>query len=163
MTLREHLARQFAGMLIARIDDREQYDAIASFNKIKFLSLADECIRQMEWARRRCGAREQDFGHNDYSTVIPPLTAAEDGWKVRDRLQIPCSKCGTYSRTERDRDGAVWFFCSECGNPLFPAATPTETADMFRHPLDHIDAELPQAPRIPSCSLDSRRNTPEES
>ena len=77
MTLREHLARQFAGMFIARIDDREQYDAIASFNKVKFLSLADECIRQMEWAARnafdKCCNRGTDWLPED-------LTAAPDDW-----------------------------------------------------------------------------------
>jgi hypothetical protein len=47
-----------------------------------WLAAADECIRQMEWARRTVTGSEQDyfvFGGLRYP--FPPIVAAPEGWK----------------------------------------------------------------------------------
>jgi hypothetical protein len=47
---------------------------------LQALGLARECLRQMEWARKRCATRMEDFGHHDYSPVEPPLTIAPENY-----------------------------------------------------------------------------------
>lgn len=89
MTLREQLARHMASALDPDGGDPvkmwEMYpDTITTRESRGFwLSVADECIRQMEWARSRkfvCGGMLQD---GDWGTPwhMKKMTAAPDGWR----------------------------------------------------------------------------------
>jgi hypothetical protein len=52
MSLREELAAKFANDFFPRVDDRLPYDRMFQFEKEAWRAIADECIRQMEYARR---------------------------------------------------------------------------------------------------------------
>lgn len=106
-----------------------------------FHRVADECVRQMEWARRRCGVREEDFGHHDFSPVLPDLTIAEDTWRARKKLERKCPECGCGSLREkppRQEDPNGYFECHECGKYRWPCASKEEIKEMNAHPADFI-------------------------
>lgn len=71
MTLREDLARR-----LARLNETEEDWRL-------YLTSADECIRQMEWARRGMLlklAGLKDTGQTLAPITDPPLTLAPEGW-----------------------------------------------------------------------------------
>lgn len=89
--LREQLANRLANVGGGTICVGENDFGAHAFreNLEKWLALADECIRQMEWARRKC-ARPRRDDHKDPSMPsavfhIPgtyvDLTLAPEDWK----------------------------------------------------------------------------------
>lgn len=52
--LREKLAERFADIFLARYGDGSPYATLNTWQREKWLEMADECIRQMEWARHEC-------------------------------------------------------------------------------------------------------------
>lgn len=85
MSLREELARRLglvyrtkAGWQSPEVHwgDRDEEGArVHNANRLLFLEMADECIRQMEWARRRNPWVDQ----SEYDRS--PMTVAPEGWK----------------------------------------------------------------------------------
>jgi len=59
-------------------DERDQ-----NAQRLTWLRVADECIRQMEWARKGWLERIDSNGSRFYMTAPPqsPLTLAPDDWK----------------------------------------------------------------------------------
>ena len=52
--LREKLARRLANLTVARVGDKEPWDqgTMGQYSRDFFYKMADECLRQMEWASR---------------------------------------------------------------------------------------------------------------
>ena len=73
MSLREELARR-----LARICETEEDWGL-------YTTQADECIRQMEWARTRHGEKWEGDGRDGTRHIVDldeePLTLAPEDWK----------------------------------------------------------------------------------
>jgi hypothetical protein len=88
MSLREDLARRL-WLVVTKPDSASvQWDAspngsLAEYEKAPWFIAADECIRQMEWARG-IGYRHAELAAQDADYVLkvnsPPLTIAPPDW-----------------------------------------------------------------------------------
>lgn len=86
MTIRDRLAARFAAVMTSLPFLHLSYslDANVDAQHELTLALADECLRQMEWARRAAASGEpQDYVvFGGLRQAFPTLSAAPEGWTV---------------------------------------------------------------------------------
>lgn len=81
MTLREELSRRLCSLVWGAPHMPYANEPVCSEQDraVTWGDLADECIRQMEWARRQTFDSVRDYLPD--VEVHEPLTAAPEGWK----------------------------------------------------------------------------------
>lgn len=86
MSLREHIAEKLVNFFAPRVSDALPYERLASWQQLKWLELADEVIRLMEWARQECtGEHWAGEGWDGTRYLVDrserPLTCPPDDWR----------------------------------------------------------------------------------
>ena len=81
--LRDAIAQRLCDLTLARMGDSTPWQTSARHTKDYYRHMADECIRQMEWARTGWIASKGSNGSTFYTNANPPipLTPAPDDWK----------------------------------------------------------------------------------
>ena len=78
MSLRNDLIVRLAAV----IDPIEGIVGLADYEDACIRALADECLRQMAWARRQIGDRHYDSPDDrEYLDEATPMTLAPEDWK----------------------------------------------------------------------------------
>lgn len=62
MSLREEIAAKMVNIFMPRVTDALPYEQLHQWQKEPWLKLADEAIRQMEWARRHRADKDINNG-----------------------------------------------------------------------------------------------------
>jgi hypothetical protein len=88
MTLREEMARRLADTYAVG----RRWDDLGAGHREDWCRVADEVLRQMEWARTRWVARVDNNGSTFYSEIAgSPLTLAPEGWSPGNQGSPPPS------------------------------------------------------------------------